>query len=60
MIRFVLAATSIIVAVLVLPFSLVPVFNTADLIVGATPFVVAGLYLAPRRDTPPGDDAGTN
>lgn len=49
--RFVAAVAVIVVAIIVVPFAMVPVWNSADAIVIAAPIVFA--WLAWPRDTPP-------
>lgn len=45
MIRFMLAALVVLVALLVAPFALAPGFNSADGITVAAPFALVGIYL---------------
>lgn len=64
--RFITAACVVIVAALCTPAALVPVFNSADVIVIAAPFVLGAVVIWPRRrmvrpprpDTAPHSPAG--
>lgn len=50
MMRFILAAILLMIAVAVLPYSLLPIFNTADVILVLIPFVIVLIWLAPAVD----------
>tara|TARA_B100000378_G_scaffold124274_1_gene100347 strand:+ start:204 stop:437 length:234 start_codon:yes stop_codon:yes gene_type:complete len=57
-VRFLLVVATLLAAVLCVPASLVPVLNTADLIVGAAPIVIILIVATGRSPkTPAGGDA---
>lgn len=58
MIRVMVAVCIVVVAVLCTPAALVPVFNSADLVIAAAPIALVSV-LWPRRPKPPVGDAGS-